>query len=258
MLFERAGDQAAARGDADSAVQHYQRGHELARRVLLDTGDTNLDEGLATFSRKLGAALRASGDRNGAEGVLREALAAAAPRSAQRVRMLTLLGELAAERAKATDALRWYGLALQSAQALADPSSEADVQRALGRMKDGVGDTGGAIAALQRCQQCLLQAKAGPGRQAVVALELASALHRHGDFAGAAACLDQAEQLADGPPLQHLRARAYGQRGQLARGQGDPRLASTCFAQATSLAEQAGDAVQARTWGHAARIALAA
>ena len=77
VVLEKAGDASMARGDHLGAVLEYRRALEIARRETLESGDTVYDRAIATFSRKLGEALARSGDAAGADGVLREAIAAA-------------------------------------------------------------------------------------------------------------------------------------------------------------------------------------
>ena len=99
VLLEQVGDEALARHAWTDAVTAYRRALETARCALLQTGDEQFGEGMATFSERLAQALCSDGHPAEAEGVLREALCSAPPHSMLRPRLLSALQPIAQLRA---------------------------------------------------------------------------------------------------------------------------------------------------------------
>jgi eukaryotic-like serine/threonine-protein kinase len=149
VLLERLGDLSAARGDLDTAVLGYQRGIELARRELLESGDTSLDDALAGLSRRLGVVLARRRDLTGAEGVLREAVEYSSPTGTQRALILAALARVVGQRDRPREAQRLIGQALELVARPDASHARADVQLALAEIREREPNLEGAIAALQ-------------------------------------------------------------------------------------------------------------
>jgi serine/threonine protein kinase/tetratricopeptide (TPR) repeat protein len=249
MLLERMGDSARARGDAVVAVLAYRRGLDLARRELLESGDTMLDGAIVTFSRKLGEALDLSGDAMGADGVLREAVDLTGPASKERARMLLSLGRVAMRRDRHRDAVRQLGLALELAEAGGDAALDAEIQMALADVRSLEGDPRGAIAAYQRAVE--RADGADPVLQARARLALGRALMQIGDGTGALMCLREARMVAQDAGLEALEAEVLGTLGEMdmAAGRGSPGFDQ--LERAAELAAHTGDAAGHGRWRRA-------
>jgi hypothetical protein len=95
LLLDRGGDEALRRGDHESAARYFTRGLEMAREASLREDDRSFDPTYATmlFSRNLGRALLAAGDRVRARRVLSSALELADADSPPRRDIHALLAE---------------------------------------------------------------------------------------------------------------------------------------------------------------------
>lgn len=242
MMLEQMGNLAAGRGDTETAVFSYQRGLELARRELLETGDTTLDTAIATFSRKLGSALARRGDVTGADGVLREALELTEPVSMERVRMLIVLGEVVAARKRYRDAYRLLGQALDIAMRLESDAAQAEVHLGIASVRRDELDYLGAAAALWEASELMAKSGADAAERAFVAVDLASLLIEDGDLEGARSQLDEAETKAHDAGKPHLVARVVGMLAKIDDMEGNRDLALERYGQAMRLAAEAGDA----------------
>ncbi len=241
MLLERTGDLALERGDSVGAVLAYRRGLDLARRELLESGDTALEDGIAGFSRKLGIALVRKGDFTGAEGVLREGLEFCAPTSLLRAQLLLGLGRTLANRLRLRDAYRLLGEALEIATTRRDNPTQAAIHHAIGDVRRSEGNLVGAIAAFTSEMQRLTGSN---DRLALArgAVELASAL-AHGSSADAALeALGRARELARDAQAPHLEALVADATALVHDAHGRPDVASSYTREALRIAEAAGDA----------------
>jgi serine/threonine protein kinase/tetratricopeptide (TPR) repeat protein len=254
MTLERMGDTALRRGDTRAAVLAYRRALELARREMLESGDTVMDTALVTFSRKLGWAMARAGDLAGADGVVREAFDLTGRFSAARARMHVVLGRIATLRDRRRDAMRQFGQALEIV-AGEDPGVESDVQLALGEARAADGDPAGAANAYRRALE-LLEETGGPATvRSRVRLDLAEVLLATGD---AASCREQAElgrELAEEAGAGALVARAAGLLGRIAELSGDRETARGHYETAAARAASAGDALATRRWRDAVLLA---
>jgi len=242
MLLERMGDLAYARGDAGTALWAFQRGLMLARRELLESGDTSLDDAISSFSRRLGSAMAGRGDMTGAEGVFREALEFAGPASLSRAHILLGLGEVVALRKRYRDAYRLLGQALDLSVQLANDALQADVQTAIGKLRRSEGNRSGAVSSLRTALDLLEQARQAPLKRAMVAVELAGALLDADESGAALLALEEAEQWAEKAQAPHLLSRTALMRANLAEQRGDRAGAQAAYASCMRLALQAGDA----------------
>jgi tetratricopeptide (TPR) repeat protein len=213
----------------------------------LESGDTVYDRAIATFSRKLGEALARSGDASGADGVLREALDLTAPKSADRAKMLLSLGRIAARRDRPRDAMRQYGQALELVAGV-EPSIESHLQVAIGRIRRIEGDPRHAANAYRRALELFGEIGATGDTISRTRLELADALTAAGDHEGAADELASVEQDARANGGSSLVARAVGMLGSIDELAGRARDAQTRYAEAATLAAEAGDAPGYRRW----------
>ncbi len=248
MMLEMMGNLAATRGDTETSVFSYQRGLELARRELLETGDTTLDTAIATFSRKLGSALASRGDVTGADGVLREALELTEPVSLERVRMLVVLGEVVAARKRYRDAYRLLGQALDIAMRLESDTAQAEVHLGIASVRREELDFLGAAAALWEASELMARSGADTAARAFVAVDLASLLVEDGDLEGARSQLDEAEARAHESGQPHLEAKVVGMLAKIDDVEGNRDLAKERYAEAIRLAARAGDAVAVDTY----------
>lgn len=248
MTLERVGDDGLGRGDTRAGVLAYRRALELARREMLESGDTVMDTAILTFSRKLGSALARAGDLAGADGVVREVLDLTGPFSSARARMYVVLGQIAAMRNRHRDAMRSFGQALEIV-AGEDDAVEHDVQMALGRARREDGDPAGAANAFRRAIE-LLDDK--PRQNLVAAgatLELAEVLLAAGEPDRARAEAERVPILATDAPA--LVAHATALLARLAEIAGEPDEARRLYGLAMEMAANAGDARGVRTWADA-------
>lgn len=256
LLLDRMGDAALGRGDAVAATLAYRRGLDLARRELLLSGDLSLERALVTFSRKLGEALEAQGDLAGADGVLREALELAGPKSKERARMLLVLGRVAIRRERRRDAQRLLGQSIESAETNADPRCEAEAQLSMARLRREEGDALAAANTFRKACE-LLESSVGDAVEAqaplaAAELEYAETLVEIGDGEAAARMLAAALRHAQAAGAPALAARALGVRASLREIAGDVDGASSLYREAAQLASEAGDADGTARWTRAA------
>ncbi len=242
MLLERMGDLAHERGDAGTAVLAYRRCLDLVRRELLESGDTSLEEAMASFSRKLGNALARSRDLTGAEGVLREALEFCGPGTVARALILLGLGRVMASRDRLRDAYRTLGEALEIAIQRDDDPTQAAVHVAVGVLRRSEGNQVGAVAAFSAALQRLSKGSADPLTLAKAALELACTLAQGGDTQPAIDALSRARELARQAGAPHLQARAAAVLASVRQTQGERAVAEACLREAVGAAAEAGDA----------------
>ncbi|MBO6933896.1 MAG: protein kinase [Deltaproteobacteria bacterium] len=254
MTLERMGDTALRRGDTRAAVLAYRRALELARREMLESGDTVMDTALVTFSRKLGWAMARAGDLAGADGVVREAFDLTGRFSSARARMHVVLGRIATLRDRRRDAMRQFGQALEIV-AGEDPEVESDVQLALGESRASDGDPAGAANAYRRALELLEGSSGDLTTRARVRLDLAEVLLAIGD---ADQCREQADtgrKLAEDAGAGALVARASGLLGRIAELAGDRETARGHYETAAARAASAGDALATRRWRDAVLLA---
>ena len=254
MTLERMGDVALRRGDTRSAVLAYRRALELARREMLESGDTVMDTALVTFSRKLGWAMARAGDLAGADGVVREAFDLTGPFSSSRARMHVVLGRIAVLRDRRRDAMRQFGKALEIV-AGEDPAVESDVQLALGESRAADGDPQGAANAYRRALELMESDRGTATVRARVSLDLAEVLLASGDLERCRVQAEEGMTLADQADAGALVARASGLLGRIAEMSGDRKVARRYYEQAASRAASAGDALATRQWRDAILLA---
>ena len=217
VLLERMGDRAALRGDLETAVLGYQRGIELARREVLESGDVSLDEALASMSRRLGTVLARRGDVTGAEGVLREALEYSKPSSVQRAQILVSLARVSAERNRSRESYRQLGQALELAYREDSVPAQIDVQVALAELRRGERDSKGAISALKAVVELLDKQGGDAPRRATTLLDLADTYIDDSDLANAEATLRKATRVAEDSKIPYPNARLAAARARLAQ-----------------------------------------
>jgi tetratricopeptide (TPR) repeat protein len=242
MLLERMGDLAYERGDPSSAVQAFRRCLDLVRRELLESGETSLEEAMASFSRKLGNALARTSDLTGAEGVLREALEFCPPGTSARALVLLGLGRVVASRNRPRDAYRMLGEALELAIQRNDTATQAAVHIAVGELRRAEGNVVGAVAAFSTALHRLAKAGADGLALAKGAVELACTLAEGDDPQAASDALMRAEELARKAEAPYLEARAAGALAAVRESQGEHAVAEACLRKALASAAEAGDA----------------
>jgi eukaryotic-like serine/threonine-protein kinase len=256
MLLERLGDVSTARGDLDTAVYGFQRGIELARRELLESGDTSLDGVLASLGRRLGVVLARRGDISGAEGVLREALEHAGPAGSQRAPILIALARVVSQRKREREAYRLLGQALELAYREDTASVQADVQIALAELRGKENNTKSAISALKAVVELLTEDGADVVRRASTSLDLADAMLEDGDAGAAEAALERASRHVEEAGLPYFQARARALWARLRSAQGQHEAALTLYDEAVELASLAGAADLANHLAEGARAVL--
>ena len=242
VMLERLGDLSAARGDLDTAVLGFQRGIELARREVLESGDTSLDDVIASMGRRLGLVLTRRGDFAGAEGVLREALEHSSSDGPQRAPILIALASAVSQRSREREAARLLGQALEIAYRDDSISLQAEVQMGLAALRRRENNVKSAVSALQALASLLSEHNADAVRCVNVYLELADAQLEEDDIRGAEASLARLPPLLEAADLPHLRARAYAMRAKMFEQRGDIKRASDALREATELAARAGAA----------------
>jgi serine/threonine-protein kinase len=241
MLLERTGDLALERGDPAGAVLAFRRGLDLARREMLESGETSLEDAIASFSRKLGHALVRKGDFTGAEGVLREGLEFCAPSSLLRAQVLLGLGRALASRRRVRDAYRLLGEALEIATTREDSPTQAAIHFAIGDVRRSEANLVGAVAAFTSGMQCLA---GSTDRLALArgAVELASALAHGTSPEAALEALSRARELARDAQAPHLEALVADATALVHDANGRAEVATSYVREALRIAEQAGDA----------------
>jgi len=242
VMLERLGDLSAARGDLDTAVLGFQRGIDLARREVLESGDTSLDDVIASMGRRLGLVLVRRGDFAGAEGVLREALEHSSLDGPQRAPILIALASAVSQRSREREAARLLGQALEIAYRDDAISLQAEVQMALAALRRRENNVKSAVSALQALASLLSEHNADAVRCVNVYLELADAQLAEDDNRGAETSLQRLPPLLEAADLPHLRARAYAMRAKMFEQRGDIKRASDALREATELAARAGAA----------------
>ncbi len=242
MLLERLGDVSTARGDLDTAVMGFQRGIELARRELLESGDTSLDVVMASLGRRLGIVLARRGDVAGAEGVLREALEHAGQSGSQRAPILIALARVVSQRKREREAYRLLGQALELAYREDTASVQADVQIALAELRGKENNIKSAISALKAVVELLTEDGADANRRASTSLDLAEAMLEDSDPGAAEAALEDANLHVEEAGLPYFQARARALWARLRYDQGDHDRALVLYDEAVALASLAGAA----------------
>ncbi len=252
VLLERLGDVSAARGDLDTAVLAYQRGIELARRELLESGDTSIDDAMAGLSRRLGTVLAKRGDITGAEGMLREAHEYSRPSGLPRAQVLIALARVVAERNRPREAYRLLGQALELAYRDESRLAQGEVQLALAELRRKERNLKGAISALKAVTDLYSDPGTESQRRAGAMLELAEALVEDGDVVAADAALKRAEVCAEDAKVTYLLARVAAARARLAGLRAHRELALTHYHKAVRLASLAGAFELAQSLEHSA------
>jgi tetratricopeptide (TPR) repeat protein len=242
VMLERLGDLSAARGDLDTAVLGFQRGIELARREVLESGDTSLDDVIASLGRRLGLVLARRGDFAGAEGVLREALEHSSMDGPQRAPILIALASAVSQRSREREAARLLGQALEIAYRDDAISLQAEVQLGLAALRRRENNVKSAVSALQALATLLSEHASDAVRCAHVHLELADAQLAEDDVRGAENSLARLPPLLDAADLPHLRARAHAMRAKMFVQRGDLKRATEALREAAELAARAGAA----------------
>jgi serine/threonine-protein kinase len=256
MLLERLGDVSVARGDLDTAVYGFQRGIELARRELLESGDTSLDGVMASLGRRLGVVLARRGDVSGAEGVLREALEHAGHSGSQRAPILIALARVVSLRKREREAYRLLGQALELAYREDTASVQADVQIALAELRGKENNVKSAISALKAVVDLLTEDGADAIRRASTSLDLVEAMLEDGDTGAAEAGLERATPHVDEAAVPYFQARAKALWARLRSAQGDAEQALRLYDDAVELASVAGAADLANHLAERARTVL--
>jgi tetratricopeptide (TPR) repeat protein len=242
VMLERLGDLSAARGDLDTAVLGFQRGIELARREVLESGDTSLDDVISSLGRRLGLVLARRGDFAGAEGVLREALEHSSSDGPQRAPILIALASAVAHRSREREASRLLGQALEIAYRDDAISLQAEIQLALASLRRRDNNVKSAVSALQALASLLSEHNADVVRCAHVLLELADAQLAEGDDRGAESTLGRLTPLLEAADLPHLRARTCAMTAKMFEQRGDPKRAAEALREAADLAARSGAA----------------
>jgi serine/threonine-protein kinase len=253
VLLERLGDVSAARGDVDTAVLGYQRGIEIARREVLESGDTSLDDVLASLGRRLGVLLSRRGDVGGAEGVLREALEHSSPSGLQRAPILVALARVVSQRNREREAYRLLGQALELAYRDDAVLAQAEVQIALAELRRKENNVKSAIGALKAVVELLTEQGADASRCASVYLELAEAQIEDRDWHSAESTLQKAGPHVEETGLPYARARALGLRASVHAGRSEHVRALALYREAAALAAFAGAAELVNTLEKAAK-----
>jgi tRNA A-37 threonylcarbamoyl transferase component Bud32 len=117
LLLEQVAERALNRGDTSSEILSLRRGLEMARREIARGELDDPLRAMLIFGRKLGAALTRAGNFADAEGVLREALDVAGPRSVEKARVLGALAHVAHGRRRHGEALDYIERAIDAAEA---------------------------------------------------------------------------------------------------------------------------------------------
>jgi eukaryotic-like serine/threonine-protein kinase len=242
MILEQMGNLAARRGDYDTAALAFQRGLELARQELFETGDTILDAAVATFSYKLGDALTRIGDAIGAEGVLRESLGLTDPLSRQRTRMMVGLSKVVAIRKRFRDAFRLLDQTLEIARDLASEEIRADAYLGVAWVRHEQGDKPGRAEALKAACDLFLQLPVSAIERASAEIDLSDAWLEAGEPARARTQLELTEASVRGSEAPYLLAKVWFLLGELSAREQDSARAQEAYHRATVFAAQAGDA----------------
>ncbi len=248
MLVERVGNLAMTRGDLDTAVSSFQRGLELARREMLESGDTSLDTAIAAFSYKLGSALARVGDLIGAQGVIREALELTKRVSLERVRMLIGLGKVVAERKRFRDAYRVLGQALEIGMQIKDDKVVSEAHSGIAAVRHADGDHFGAAASLWDARELLEKSESNALERAQIAIDLIDLLIEAEDCDEALRQLEQAQRLAEEADAPYLSAKVESLRGRIDSRKGNGESSLEHYHNAIRLAARSGDVDSVDAW----------
>ena len=240
VLLERMGRLALSRGDVNAAVLGYQRALSLARRELLEKGDTFLEGVIESVSHSLGHALLRRGDPTGAEGVLREAYEYSAPASVHRAEVQLGLAEVLAAKDRIREAYRMLGQALEFGVFNDASSIQIAVQVAVAALRRSDGDLQGALSALRSAEELLAENSSELLQRAEVAMEIGRCLADLGDSESAINVLKEADELAVAADSPYLQARVAEVVARVMQAIGDAHGAQQKYAQAASYAERAG------------------
>lgn len=253
MLVERMGNLAIERGDLDTAVSSFQRGLELARREMLESGDISLDSAIAAFSYKLGSALARIGDLIGAQGVIREALELTKRVSFERVRMLIGLGKVVAERKRFRDAYRVLGQALEIGMQMKNDKAISEAHSGIAAVRRADGDHLGAAASLWDARELLEKSESNALERAQIAIDLIDLLIEAEDCDEALRQLEHAEKLANEADAPYLSAQVESFRGRIDSRLGKNEACVEHFRNAIRLAARSGDVDSVNTWERVVR-----
>lgn len=242
VLLERLGDVSTARGDLDTAVLGYQRGIELCRRELLESGDTSLDDALASMSRRLGTVLARRHDVTGAEGVLREALEYTSQSAPQRAQILVELARVAAERNRSREAYRLLGQALELSYQSDLFGVQIEVQLALAELRRSERNLKDAVSALRAASDLCSASNADAQRTVRVRQVFAEALADHGAVEQARQVLADVDALARKARMPYYQARAAALHAHLSSVEGEREQALRYYQSAVRHAAHAGAA----------------
>ncbi len=257
VLLERLGDVSTSRGDLDTAVLGYQRGIELGRRELLESGDTSLDDALASMSRRLGSVLARRGDITGAEGVLREALEYTSQSALQRAQILIELARVVMQRSRAREAYRLLGQALEATYQDDLLGVQAEVQLTLAELRRAEHSMKEAVSALRAAGRLASQAGFDGPRRLRLSLLLVETLLDAGEPVEARAVLEEVDTLAAEVRLPFLQARAAALHARLSvSAMGDREHGLTHYMSAVRLSQTAGAADYAQRLEQAASRSL--
>lgn len=240
VLLERMGDLAQQRGDLATATLGYRRALEVARRELLESGESYLEGAIESVSRRLGHVLLRRGDVTGAEGVLREALEYSAPASANRAQIVVVLASVLAAKDRVREAYRYLGQALEIAIQLDSEANQVEVQMAVATLRRGDGNLKGALAALSAAWELMPATDPDRLKRAQLAVQLASVQLELGDAVDPRPALELAERVCRDADAPYLMARLKGLWGQLEQREGKDQRSRVRFAEAADLAEEAG------------------
>jgi len=229
-------------------VSSYRAGLDLARRELLETGETSLEHAMAGFSRKLGSALEHKGDLTGADGVLREALEYSGPASPLRASILLGLGRVSARRKRMRDAYRSLAEGLEGAIQSDDEATQAAIHRVVGELRRSEGNLVGAVASLTSSLRLLTGGDPPLLELATVAVELAATLASGADAEAAVDALERARALAEQADAPYLESRVAAAEALLCEGRGEARQAAGHYRRAGAAAARAGDASAFRAY----------
>jgi len=253
VMLERMGDVALRRGDTQAGVVAFHRALKVARREVLEKGDSVMDTAIITFSRKLGWAMARSGELAGADGVIREILDLTSANESARAQLYVALGRIAAMRDRRRDAMRHFGAALEIVAGV-DPRVESELQLALARVRREEGELRGAANAYRRAMELYSNLTNHGVEEAVVQLELAETLVADGAKEDATTAARRARAVGRDAEAPAIEAGALGVLGRIWEMSGDVERARRDYEEAAQFAAAAGDAAGARRWTDAAAL----
>lgn len=244
MTLERAGNEAGTRGDLEAQVRYYQRALLLARQEVLDSGDPVMDTAIVTFSKKLAIALMQSGHVARADGVVREVMDLAGPKSNARAEMCVIVGRISQRRGRRRDAMRNFGIALEIV-AGENPRIERDLQHAIGELRMEDGDPSGAANAFRRAIELANEIVDDDALE--VWLSLVKALVEQRFLEPARKALSEAKRLAESAGHEAILAQLFALQAQIESEQ-NPMLALTALDEAKAASERVGDVLAVERW----------